>query len=226
MSAEYSPYDPPASDPSVQGTMDVLARHLEGIQFPLRFRFRVLTFVPKMDVFDAVGRPVLHARQRFFRLREQVEIFTDASQRERLAEIRADRIIDWSARYRFTDGQGGEIGAMGRRGWRSLWRANYEVFNPGDASPDFRISEENPMAKVMDGLFGGLPLLGVLTVWLFHPRYAAVRSSGAPALRLSKRPAFWEGRFDIEQQGPLAPREVMNLLLSFIMLVLLERRRG
>jgi len=63
-------------------------------------------------------------------------------------------------------------------------------------------------------------------VMLFHPRYLAARSSGAPALRLVKKPAFWQGKFDIEQAGPLSARETMNLILSFIMVTLLERRRG
>jgi hypothetical protein len=115
---------------------------------------------------------------------------------------------------------------VGRKGWRSLWRAHYEVFNPGDAVPDFTIREANPWAKVMDGIFGQIPLLNVLTVMLFHPRYGAARPTGAPALRLVKRPAFFQGKFDIEQAGPVTPRETMNLVLSFIMLVLLERRRG
>ena len=205
---------------------DELAAHLDGVQFPLRLSFRILTLAPRIDVTDATGRPVLHARQRLFKFREHVEIFTDATQTVRLAEIRADRVIDWSARYAFTDARGGAIGSMGRKGWRSLWRAHYEVFNPGDAVPDFVVQEENVMAKVMDGLLGQIPLLGILVVWLFHPRYGATRADGRPALRLVKQPAFWEGRFAVEQTGPVAPREVMNLVLSFLMMVLLERRRG
>lgn len=218
------PYAPPAS--SIPSPTDALSTHLEGIVFPLRFTFRILTLAPRMDVVDANGRSVLHARQKLLKFREHVEIFTDGTRQTKLAEIRANKIIDWSARYNFTDAWGGEIGAVGRKGWRSLWRAHYDVFNPGDAAPDFTIREENPWAKVMDGIFGQIPLLNVLTVMLFHPRYLAARTSGAPALRLVKKPAFWQGKFDIEQPGPVSARETMNLVLSFIMAVLLERRRG
>lgn len=225
MSSDSSnPYASPVSTPPAP--TDALSAHLDGIAFPLRVTFRILTLAPRIDVTDANGRSVLHARQKLFRLREHVELFTDATRSSRLAEIKADRIIDWSARYRFTDAWNGEIGTMGRKGWRSLWRAHYDVFNPGDAIPDFTIREENPFAKVMDGLFGQIPILNFLTILLFHPRYLATRSSGDHALRLVKRPAFWQGKFDIEQTGPASPREIMNLLLSFLMLVLLERRRG
>jgi len=223
-SRELNPYAPPEA--ALHEETDALSAHLDGIVFPLRFTFRILTFAPRMDVVDAAGRPVLHARQKLFKLREHVEIFTDATRRTRLAEIRANKIIDWSARYSFKDAWGAEIGSVGRKGWRSLWRAHYEVFNPGDAAPDFTIREQNPWAKVMDGIFGQIPLLNVLTVMLFHPQYGATRSNGAPALRLVKRPAFFQGKFDIEQPGPVTARETMNLVLSFIMLVLLERRRG
>jgi hypothetical protein len=221
---DENPYASPAS--FAQTATDALAPYLEGLAFPLKFTFRILTLAPRMDVADATGRPVLHARQKLFKFREHVEIFTDATRSTKLAEIRANKIIDWSARYNFTDAWGGEIGSVGRKGWRSLWRAHYDVFNPGDSLPDFTIREENPFAKVMDGTIGQIPVIGVLSAWLFHPRYAATRSTGNPALRLHKKPAFWQGKFDIHQSGPLTPRETMNLLLSFIMLTLLERRRG
>ncbi len=221
---EQNPYATPASL-KIPST-DALAPHLEGIAFPLKFCFRILTLAPRMDITDASGRSVLHARQKLFKLREHVEIFTDATRTTKLAEIRANKIIDWSARYNFTDSWGGEIGSVGRKGWRSIWRAHYEAFNPGDQTPDFTIREENPLAKVVDSIFGQIPLLNFLTLYLFHPRYLATRSSGEGALRLSKLPALWQGKFNIEQTGPLTARETMNLLLSFIMLILLERRRG
>ncbi len=220
---EQNPYAAPASSLTVES--DALSSHLEGIVFPLKFTFRILTLAPRMDVMDASGRPVLHARQKLFKFKEHVEIFTDATRQVKLAEIRANKIIDWSARYTFTDAWGGEIGSMGRKGWRSIWRAHYEVFNPGDSTPDFSIREENPFAKLMDGIFGQVPLLNILTVMLFHPRYLASRN-GNGALRLIKRPALWQGKFEIEQVGQLTARETMNLVLSFVMLVLLERRRG
>lgn len=221
---DENPYATPAS--FQQEATDALAPYLEGLAFPLKFTFRILTLAPRMDVVDAAGRPVLHARQKLLKFKEHVEIFTDATRVTKLAEIRANKIIDWSARYNFTDAWGGEIGSVGRKGWRSLWRAHYNVFNPGDTVPDFTIREENPFAKVMDGIFGQIPLLGLVTAWLFHPRYLAARSSGDGAMRLEKKPAFWQGKFDIHQTGALTPRESMNLLLSFIMLTLLERRRG
>ena len=209
---EINPYAPPqASLQSDQATGDDLSPYLENLVYPLKFTFRVFSFAPRMDVVDATGRSVLHARQK---------------QTKKLADIRADRIIDWSARYGFTDAANGRIGALGRKGWRSLWRANYEVFNPGDLRTDFTIQEENPFAKFIDGLIGQIPLIGVLTLYLFHPRYLASRTDGIGVLRMHKLPAFLQGKFSIERLSDSTSRETMNILLSFIMVTMLERRRG
>ena len=78
----------------------------------------------------------------------------------------------------------------------------------------------------MDSILGGIPILGLATGYLFHPKYLSTRTSGQPAMRLTKQAAFWEGRFMIEKLGELSPREELNLILSYLMLVMLERKRG
>ncbi len=219
-----NPYAPPAI-PSLPETDDI-ARQLQGIQYPLTLSFKVLALASQATVTDASGRTVLYTKQKLFKFREHVEIWTDKSQGTRLAEIKANKVIDWSARYFFTDAQGGEIGSVGRRGWRSIWKAHYESFNPGDNTPDFSIQEENVWTKVADSILSELPIIGMLSGYLFHPSYLATRADGQPALRMTKQPAFWEGRFKLEKLGDVTPREELNLFLSFLMLVLLERRRG
>lgn len=205
---------------------DGIARQLAGIRYPLKLGFKILALASQATVTDADGRVVLHTRQKLLKFREHVEIFTNEGRSTLLAEIKADQVIDWSARYHATDADGRPIGAVGRRGWRSLWKAHYEVFNPGDPRPDFSIREENPGAKLLDAFLGEIPLLGILTGYFCHPRYAATRADGRPAMRLTKQPAFFEGRFQIDKLGELGPREELNLILGFLMLVLLERGRG
>ncbi len=219
-----NPYMPPPLS-SIPATDD-LSRQLQGIQYPLTLSFKVLALASRATVTDATGRTVLYTKQKMFKFREHVEIWTDASQGTRLAEIKANKVIDWSARYFSTDADGTDIGSVGRRGWRSIWKAHYETFNPGDNVPDFSIQEENAWTKVLDAIFSDIPIVGMFSGYVFHPSYLATRTSGEPAMRMTKQPAFWEGRFQIEKLGEMTPREEMNLFLSFMMLVLLERRRG
>ncbi len=219
-----NPYTPPP----LQGgpVSDDISRQLQGIQYPLTLTFKLFALAKQATVTDAAGRVVLYTKQKLFKFREHVEIWTDASQGTRLAEIKANKVIDWSARYYSTDAYGGEIGSVGRRGWRSIWKAHYETFNPGDTTPDFSIQEENAWIKVADSILGDIPVLGFFSGYLFHPSYLATRSGGAPAMRMTKQPAFFEGRFQIDKLGPMTEREELNLFLSFMMLVLLEKQRG
>ena len=211
--------------PLVPATDDI-SRQLQTIEYPLTLSFKVLALASQATVTDAAGRTVLYTKQKMFKFREHVEIWTDPSQGTRLAEIKANKVIDWSARYFSTDAQGGEIGSVGRRGWRSMWKAHYETFNPGDSSPDFSIKEENAWIKVADTIIGDLPLIGMFSGYFLHPSYLATRSNGSPAMRMTKQAAFWEGRFRIDKLGEMTAREELNLFLSFMMLVMLERRRG
>jgi hypothetical protein len=221
---EPNPYAPPGH--AAIPLTDDISRQLDGIQYPLTLSFKLFAFAKQATVTDATGRTVLYTREKMFKFREHVEIFTDSSQATRLADIRANKLIDWSARYFSTDASGGEIGSVGRRGWRSIWKAHYETFNPGDNVADYSIKEENPWTKVLDSLLSEIPIVGIFAGYFFHPSYLACRTDMVPAMRLTKQPAFFEGRFKIEKLGTLTPREELNLFLSFLMLILLEKKRG
>ncbi|MEN3941172.1 hypothetical protein WJU23_07755 [Prosthecobacter sp. SYSU 5D2] len=196
------------------------------MNYPLTFRFKLVTLAPQIYVEDASGKQVCYVKQKMLRFREKVEVFTDESRTQLLATIEADRIIDWSARYTFRDAQGNEIGAVGRRGMKSLWRAHYEVFAPGSRDISFLIREENPGAKLMDGFVDQIPIIGMFSGYMFHPRYLASRLDGTPVLRLTKQSAFWEGRFGLVQVNAASEGEHTALMLSFLMMNLLERKRG
>ncbi len=209
----------------IPATDDIIVK-LADLQYPLQLSFKLLALASQATVTDAAGRTILHTKQKMFKFREHVEIFTDQSKATLLAEIKTNKVIDWSARYGSTDASGQPIGSVGRKGWRSMWRTHYEVFNPGDSQPDFAIREENPFAKIMDGIISDIPVIGMASGYLFHPRYLAARTSGEQVMRLEKKAAFFEGRFSIQKLDHLTPREELNLILSFMMLVLLERKRG
>ena len=134
-----NPYAPPAASQPING--DALAQHLDGIAFPLRLSFRSLALAPRIDITDANGRHVLHARQKFFSLREHVDVFTDTAATTRLAQIHPDHIPGWSARYRFIDASNAHIGTIGRQHRRSLWHARYSLLSPDNSTPLFTIHE-------------------------------------------------------------------------------------
>jgi hypothetical protein len=196
------------------------------MNFPLSFRFKLLALSPQIYIQDANGQSVCYVKQKLFRLREKVEVFSDDTQQNLISTISADRIIDWSARYTFRDAAGNELGAVGRRGMRSLWSAHYDIFSPGSTTPAFSIREENPMAKLFDTFLSEIPIVGMLTGYFFHPRFLTSRADGTPIMRLTKQSAFFEGKFQMDQITPVSQGEETAIILAYLMMNLLERSRG
>ena len=193
------------------------------MDYPLNLRFKRFTLAPQISVTDATGKLVLYVKQKAFKLKEAVTVFADAEQKQALYTINADRVMDFSARYNISDTSGQVLGSMGRQGMRSLWKAHYDVAQGGQTV--FSIREANPWVKVVDGLVGEIPIIGLFTGYMFHPAYLVSRPDGTVVMRLEKKPALTEGRYTIEN---LAAREDEERLvvLSLMMLTLLERDRG
>ena len=197
------------------------------MNYPLSLSFKIVAIAPQVRVVDADGNSVLYVRQKLLKFKEHVEVYTDDTKSQKLCDIKADRVIDWSASYHFTSPDGNGFGGVRRKGTRSLWRAHYEIFETEEGTDtEFTVREEKAMTKVMDGIFGGIPLIGGLTGYVFNPAYIVSRPDGTPVIRLKKKPAFWEGKFVIEQLGELDPQEQVRTLVALLMMLFLERRRG
>lgn len=194
------------------------------MQYPLQLSFKLLAIARQVSVTDATGRLVLYVKQKAFKLKEAVTIFADAEQTRPLYSIKADRIIDISARYNLADAAGNYLGSVKRHGMRSIWKAHYDVLDGEQLLAT--ITEESAWTKVLDALVGELPVVGMFTGYLFHPAYLVKRTNGAVVMRLEKRPAFFEGRFEITRHGDLDEREETRTILALITTVLLERGRG
>jgi uncharacterized protein YxjI len=194
------------------------------MNFPLELNFKKIALSPQVSVRDASGQVVLYTKQKAFKLKEAVTIFADAEQTRPLYTINADRVLDFNAKYNIADVSGRSLGAVARKGRKSIWRAEYEVLDGG--VPSMTIREENSWVKVADALFGELPIAGIFSGYVFNPTYLLTNASGTPLMRLSKQPAFMQGKFRIEKLGVMSESEETRAVLGFLMMVLLERRRG
>ncbi|HKV10584.1 MAG TPA: hypothetical protein VJ725_20755 [Thermoanaerobaculia bacterium] len=197
------------------------------MQYPLSLSFKIIALAPQIYVRDASGTELLYVKQKLLKLKEKINVFADSSQSRQLYEINADRVLDIAARYTFTGAQGQVAGSVKRQGLRSFWKATYEVAD-AHGRTIFTIEEENPWVKVLDGLLGEIPILGMLTGYFLNPRYVVKRAGrGTPAFRISKHRSFLESTFQIEELEPgTGEAEEIPVLLSILMMTLLERQRG
>jgi len=194
------------------------------MQYPLEMRFKILTLAQQISVQDATGKPIMYVKQKMFRLKEKVEVFTDSSSQKKLFDISADRIIDFSANYHFTAADGTDWGAVRRRGMKSLWSAHYEIIENNQV--DMEIQEENPWKRLLEGIVGDIPIIGYLFVYFLNPSYLITLADGTLALRITKKPSFLERYFVIDKLTDIDSDDELRSLLSLIMMVLLEKDRG
>lgn len=190
------------------------------LNYPLTLSFKIIALAPQIRIMDASGQLVFYVRQKILALREDVKVFADEGQQRQLFQIKADRIIDFSAQYNITAIGGGPVGAVKRRGMRSLWNATYDLKDPAGADVGL-IHEENPWVKVLDSFASEIPFLGML----INPAYL-VDLRGQNVLYLKKQPAFFEGKFTLDKRGDFSDADEKLLLSSVLMMLLLERSRG
>ena len=198
---------------------------MKKLAFPLKFTFKISTLSNDFIAEDATGTQVAYVRQKMFKLKEEVKVYKDETKSELITTIKANKWLDFSASYNFWDEEGNNYGKIGRKGWSSLWKANYEIY---DAVPNlnFTIREDNAWVKVLDGLLGEIPVLNFLTGYLFNPAYKIMDEKGTVVAMLKKEPSFWGRKFIVEKVGEIEELEEERIVVGLMMLVLLERRRG
>lgn len=190
-------------------------------RFPLSFRFKIIALSARITARDADERSVLFLKKKKFRLKEDIDVWRDEARTERAYRLRADRVIDWGATYAITGPEGAPVGSVRRQGARSIWRASYDILD-ADGGVFGEIREENPWMKVLDGLLGGIPFVGMF----INPAYV-VTVRGEPAFRLQKEPAFFEGKFRLDAlDEKLAEEAADRVVPSVLMMLILERERG
>jgi len=198
---------------------------MKEAQFPLKFIFNITTFSNDFSVEDSNGKTIAYVKQKLFKFIEEVAVFENEYNKNISHTIKADRWIDFNAVYTFFDNQGNDLGKLARKGWASIWKANYEIYQ-ADKQLAYRIEEENPWVKVADTLLSEIPLLGIVSGYVFNPSYVVSDKQGKPFLKLKKEASFWGRKFTVSKLQSFDEADHEKIVLGLMMMLLLERRRG
>ncbi|MEM1358988.1 MAG: hypothetical protein AAGF89_12355 [Bacteroidota bacterium] len=196
-----------------------------NLNYPLTIKFKITLLNPQFSVTDAQGRMVAFVKQKAFKLKEDISVFASEAQTNLRFKIKADRWLDYNASYSFTDANGKDYGRLVRKGARSLWKAEYELYDEADKQ-DLVIKEANGWVKVADGLLGEIPILGLLSGYLFNPKYTVTRPNGTLIAVFYKKPDLISRAFELDKHVTFEEGEETRILLGTMMMVLLERDRG
>jgi len=198
---------------------------MKNINFPINFVFKITSFANDFTATDTNGAVIAYVKQKMFRLKEDINIYSDETKSKIDYKIKANKWLDFSAAYSFFDENETEFGKIARKGWRSIWKAKYEIIDQHEKL-QYTVTEENPWVKVFDSLLSEVPILSMFTGYLFNPAYIVINGEGKTVVRLKKLPSFFGRKFEVSKVGELDSDDDDRVMLGLMMMILLERRRG
>lgn len=198
---------------------------MQNLQYPLDFKFKITTFSSDFNITDRHGNYVAYVREKIFKLKDDVQVFSDESKTKELFRIKANQWIDFNASFSIKDSDGNDFGTLARKGMRSIWKSHYDILDQNKMLV-FTLTEENPWVKVLDSMVGEIPIIGAFTGYFFNPTYVVQDKNGQNIFRLKKMPSLIGRRFQLDRLIDIADEQETLVVLSLLMMVLLERAKG
>ena len=113
-------------------------------------RRKILTiFGAKFHVYNNMGKLILFSKQKAFKLKEDIRVFADESMSTERLVIKARQIVDFSAAYDVVDqAENRKIGALRRKGWKSIVRDSWEFLGEDD-QPIAMLTEDSMLMSLL-----------------------------------------------------------------------------
>jgi hypothetical protein len=94
---------------------------------------QAIAMTGKFRYYDPAGNLIMFSQQKMFKLREDIRVFSDESKTQEVLQIKARQIVDFSAAYDVIDSAYNQkVGVLRRKGWRSMFRDEWEVLDAND----------------------------------------------------------------------------------------------
>lgn len=152
---------------------------------------QVLALTGVFRIYDEHENMIAYSRQKMFKLREDIRVYTDETQSQELLYIQARQILDFSAAYDVYDSlERVQVGTVRRRGFRSIVRDEWEVLAPGD----------RPLGTLIEDSTG-YALTRRLLLGIFLPQNYDLLINGQPVMDLRQRFSFFRYVLDMDFRG-------------------------
>jgi hypothetical protein len=94
---------------------------------------QAIALAGKFRFFDPMGNLVMFSEQKMFKWREDIRVYADEAKTQEVLSIKARQIVDFSAAYDVVDtALNQKVGALRRKGLRSILRDEWEVLDAND----------------------------------------------------------------------------------------------
>ena len=168
----------------------------------------------QFHLYDPAGQLIGYCKQKAFKLKEDIRLYTDESMAKERLSIQARAILDWSAAYDISDSfTGTKLGALKRKGWSSLIRDSWIVMD----------ENEQEIGKIEEDSMGMALMRRFLSDWIpqsFH----LVDSAGTELATFHQHfnPFMFKMTVKVNPQCPLNP---LMVLASGLLLAAIEGRQ-
>jgi uncharacterized protein YxjI len=118
---------------------------------------QVLALAGTFRYYDPMGNMIMYSQQKMFKLREDIRVFADEEKTQEVLQIKARQVIDFSAAYDVIDSAYNQkVGALRRKGLKSMLRDEWEVLNPNDQVVGLLFEDSPGLALLRRLLLGSL----------------------------------------------------------------------
>lgn len=109
---------------------------------------QVIALTGRFRIYDTQGRLLMFSHQKMLKLKEDIRVYSDESMTSEVLRIQARQMIDFSAAYDVFDSMSGQkVGALRRKGWRSLLQDEWEFLDANDLP--FAVMKEDSMLMAL-----------------------------------------------------------------------------
>lgn len=112
-------------------------------------RRKIFSFLgASFHVYDDEGGVVAFCRQKAFKLREDIRLYTDDTKSQELLTMKTRSVIDFGATYDIALPGGEIIGSLRRKGFSSLARDSWLIFGP-DGTEIATLKEDSSVLAIL-----------------------------------------------------------------------------
>ena len=168
----------------------------------------------QFHIYDTNQQLIGYCKQKAFKLKEDIRLYTDESMSKERLSIQARSIIDFSAAYDITDSfTGTKLGALKRKGWSSMIRDSWIVMD----------ADEREIGKIEEDSMG-MALLRRFVADIIPQSFHLVDSAGTELATFHQHfnPFIFKMSVKVNPQCPLNP---LMVLASGLLLAAIEGRQ-
>lgn len=192
--------------------------------YPLNFVFKIATISNDFSATDASGNILFYVREKMFKFRDHVKVYTNSNKNQLLYDIESNKIIDFQQTFTITNHQKQVVGKVRKKTFSSFIKATYQL-QDAQGNHIYTIKERSAMVRFIDSIFGEIPIIGMLSGYVFNPKYVVTDLKGVELVEMVKKPSFWSRKFEVQKLSNTFFNDE-QVVLSLMLMVIQQRDRG